>query len=83
MTDLAAPGRTGAAGFANGERREVVVQDEALGLLAAGVAVEFLGFVGRREGREGDGLRFAALEKRAAVRTREQTDFGAERADVA
>ena len=82
VADFAAAGAADAAGFTDGERREVVVQDEALGRLAAGVAVEVLGFVGGREGREGERLRFAALEERAAVRAREQADFGAELADL-
>ena len=82
VADFAAARAAGAAGFADAERREVVVQDEALRGLAAGVAVEILGFVGGRERREGDRLRFAALEERAAVRAREQADFGAELADL-
>lgn len=34
-----------AAGFADGERRKVVVKEEALAADAAGVSVDLLGFV--------------------------------------
>ncbi len=78
VADLAAARAAGAAGFADAEWREVVVQDESLAGFAAGVAVEFLGFVSGCEGRETEGLRFAALEKGAAVASGEQAGLRAE-----
>ena len=73
MADFAAARAAGPAGFADAERREVVMQNKAFGRFAAGVAVEILSFIGRSESREADGLRFAPLKKRAAMRTRKQT----------
>ena len=82
MADFAAA-RTGeAAGFTDGERREVVVEDEALRLRATGEAVHVLGFLGRPEGGDGDVLGVAALEHRAAVHAGENADRGVERTDV-
>ena len=81
VADFAAVRAADAAGFTDGEGREVVVQDEALAGLAAGVGVEVLGFVGGRERGEGEGLGFAAGEEGGAVGAREQADFAAERAD--
>jgi hypothetical protein len=45
VTDFTTILTTEAAGFTDGERREVVVQDEALRFWATGVGVHFLGFV--------------------------------------
>ena len=78
VADFAAARAAGAAGFADAEWREVVVQDEPLAGFAAGVAVEFLRFVGGRERGQAEGLGFAALEERAAVAAREQADLRAE-----
>ena len=60
VADFAAAGTADAAGFADGEIREVVVQDEFLLVLAAGVGIEFLRVVAGAERGERDGLRFAA-----------------------
>ena len=82
MADFA-PARAGdAAGFADGEVREVVVQDEFLLALAAGVGIEFLRVVAGAERGERDGLGFAAGEQRRAVRARQNADFAGNRADV-
>ena len=77
-----APARTAdAAGFADGEIREVVVQDEFLLALAAGVGIEFLRVFAGAERGERDGLRFAAAEERRAVRARQDADFAGDRAN--
>ena len=81
VADFAAAGAADAAGFADGEVREVVVQDEFLLVLAAGVGVEFLRVVAGAEGGEGDGLGFAAGEERRAVGARQDADFAGDRAD--
>ena len=68
-------GAAGAAGLADAERREVVMQDEALARLAARVGVEVLRFLARGERREAERLRFAALEESAAVGAGQQADL--------
>ena len=60
MADFAAARPADAAGFTDGVVGEIVVEDEFLAGLAAGVGVEFLGVFGGAEGDEGDGLGFAA-----------------------
>jgi hypothetical protein len=57
------PGPADAAGFADGEIREIVVQDEFLFVLAAGVGIKFLHVVAGAERGERDGLGFAAGRK--------------------
>ena len=81
VTDFATILAAEAPGFADRERREVVVEEEALAVFATGVVVEFLGFVERSEGCEGDRLGFAAGEEGGAVDAREDVDFRGERAD--
>ena len=77
-----APARTAdAAGFADGEIREVVMEDEFLFVLAAGVGIKFLRVVAGAERGERDGLGFAAGEKRRAVRARQNAHFAGNRAD--
>jgi len=61
--------------------REVVVADEPLADFAAGVAVEVLRFVARRERGQAERLGLAAREERGTVRARQQADFARERAD--
>ena len=70
MADLATARAAGAAGFADAERREVVMQDETLRCFAAAVGVDVLRFFDRRQGGERERLGFAALENRGAVRAR-------------
>ena len=62
MADFAAPGGAHAAGFADAERREIVVQKKALRLHAAAVGIDVLRFLDRRQGRERERLCFAAME---------------------
>jgi aryl carrier-like protein len=76
VADFAPIQTTDAASLTDAERREVVVQDEALRGLAAGVAVEVLSFVSRCERRKGERLGFATLKERGSVRAWEQADFG-------
>src|SRR5581483_6746303 len=57
---FAAPGAADATGFADGIIGEVVVQDEFLLRVTAGVGIELLGVLGGAEGDEGQGLGFAA-----------------------
>ena len=45
MPDFAAALATKPTGFANGERREVVVEDKTFAIGSAGVSVNLLGFV--------------------------------------
>jgi hypothetical protein len=75
VADFAAAGAAETAGFTDGERREVVVEDEALGLGAAGEAVHFLGFLRGPEGGDGDVLGVAALEHGGAVGAGEDADL--------
>ena len=82
MADFAAVHAAEAAGLADAERREVVVQDKALGRLAAGVVVEVLRLVRRGQSGEGHGLRFTAREKGGAVGAREHAHLGLELAQV-
>ncbi len=57
------------------------MQDESLAGFAASIAIELLGFVGRGESGQAEGLCLAALEKRAAVASGEQPGLRAERAN--
>src|ERR1019366_3655040 len=66
---------TDAAGFADGEVREVIVQDELLLSGAAGIGVELLGVFAGAQGAERERLRFPALEHRRAVRPRQKAHF--------
>ena len=81
MANLAPARAADAAGFADGEVGEVVVEDEFFFAGAAGVGVEFLGILAGAEGAERDGLGFAALEERRPMSAREQADFAVDRAD--
>ena len=81
MADFAAAGADETAGFTDGEWREVVVENEALGLRAAGEAVHILGFLGGPEGDDGDVLGVAALEHGGTVNTGEDADLRFERAE--
>ena len=50
MADFAAAGSADAAGFADGEVREVIMQQELLFGLAAGVGIKFLGVFAGAQG---------------------------------
>ena len=67
MTNLAAARAHDAAGFANGEMREVVVQHEPLFARATGVGVVRLRVIGRAERDERQALCFASGEQAGAV----------------
>ena len=69
MADLATTGAADATGFADGEVREVVVEEEFLLGSAAGVGVEILRVLVCAECNERHGLRFTTRENRRAVRT--------------
>ena len=81
VADFAAAGAGGAAGLADRERREVVVEDEALGAGAAGEGVEFLRLLGGPERGEDQRLGVAALEDGGAVHAGQHADLAGERAD--
>jgi hypothetical protein len=82
VADLATTGRAGAAGFTDGEGREVVMEDEALRRGAAGVTVEFLRFLRSWRGSRAEGLVSPPGKERAAVAARDHANFAAELADV-
>ncbi len=82
MADFAAALTPEATGFADGEGREVVVQDEAFAIGTAGVGVDLLGFVERSEGSQADSLGFAASEERGAVGAGKNADFAGEGAHL-
>jgi hypothetical protein len=83
VADLAAVDATHAAGFTDGEGREVVVEDEALLVLATGVVVEALFFIGRSQRGDGERLGFAAGENGGAVDAWQGADFAVKRAEIA
>ena len=66
MADLAASGRANAAGLAGGVRREVVVEQEALGVFGA-EGVELLRVADRAERHHAQHLGLAAGEQAGAV----------------
>src|SRR5882757_3243985 len=75
VADLAAAGRAEPAGLANGERREIVVQQEGF-LVGAGQRVDvLLVFAGAERGND-QRLSLAAGKQRRAVRARQDTDLG-------
>ena len=81
MADFAAAGAAQELHFADRERREVVVEHEAL----PGLAVDHLDLllVVRRAERDGDErLRFAAGEDRRTVRARQHARFDRDGADL-
>ncbi len=78
MTNLAAAGRTHAAGFADRIGREVVVEEEAL-LVGAFQRIHELLVFSRAERRDDKRLRLAAREQRGAVGARQHADFGNDR----
>ena len=71
VADFAAAGAADAAGFADGEIREVIMEDEFLFGLAAGVGIKFLRVFAGAERDQRDRLRFAAGENRRTVRARQ------------
>ncbi len=81
VADLAAPGSAHAPRLADRERREVVVQHEALAGVAVDV-VEDLLVERRAEGRDDQGLGLAPGEQRRAVGAGQQVDLAGDVADV-
>ena len=82
VADFAAVDASHASAFADGEWREVVVEDEAFFVFTACVVVEMLFFVSGGEGGDGEGLGFATGENGGAVDAREGADFSVEGAKV-
>ncbi len=80
VADFAAAGATDASGFADGEIREIVMEDEFFLGLAAGVGIKFLRVVAGAECGERDGLRFAARKNRRTMSARQDADFAGDRA---
>ena len=68
--------------FANAERREVVVQHEAIELIVLEEQVEALHVFLGAEGESGESLRFAAGEERGTVHAGEQADFAGDMANL-
>ena len=82
MADFAAARATEATGLTDAERREIVMQKEALRIFAATIGVDHLRFFDRRERRKRHRLGFAALENRRTVGAREHTDFAGDLAQI-
>jgi hypothetical protein len=68
--------------FADGKRREVVVQHEALEGFVLEQQVQALHVFLGAEGERGQGLGFAAGEERRAVHARQQADFAGDLANL-
>ena len=81
VADLAAAGAAQRSGLADRERREVVVEHEALVVLAADV-LDLLLVVGGAERAGDQRLRLAAREHDRAVDAREHAGLGPDRADL-
>ena len=79
VADLAPAGRADAAGLADRERREVVVQHERF-LVGPLQGVDPLLVLAGAERGDHDRLRLAAGEQRRAVGARQEADFGDDRA---
>ncbi len=82
MADFATSGGTETADFARTVGREVVVQHEPLGGLAARHRVELLRILLRAERHRRKGLGLAARKDRAAVQTRQNADLRRKRTDL-
>ena len=80
VADLAATWRARALHFTDAERREVVVQEEAL-LPLGHEAVDHLLVVHATERHDAESLRLAAREQDRAVDAREHADFDRDRTD--
>ena len=78
MTNLAAVQTTEAACLTNREGREVVVEDEALAVLATGVVVKILTLVGRSQGRGSQCLGFTPCKESRTVHPWEKSHFTVE-----
>ena len=81
MADLATTGAADASGFADGEVREVVVEDELLLCLATGIGIKLLRVFVRAESDEADRLGFAANKQGGTMGAGENASFARDRAD--
>ena len=82
VADFAATRGTHAAGFTHRVGGEVVVQHEALAVLAFQRVDDLLILAGAQRGHA-EGLGFAAGEQRGAMGARQDADLGHDRADGA
>ena len=80
VSNLAPSGRAGRARLAGRERREVVVEHEALGVFGAQV-VYLLRVAHGAEGADAENLRLAAREQPRPVRARQQPNLAGDGAD--
>src|SRR6185369_3887392 len=80
VTDFAATGRTDTAGIADGEGREVVVQQERLFVRSLQGVDELLVF-GSTERRDDQRLGLTAREQRRAMGARQNANFRHDRTD--
>src|SRR5690606_7265766 len=79
VTDFAAVKTTDTTGFTNAERREVVVQHEALAVFATGVVVDELCFVSRSQRSDREGLSFPTSEQGRTVCAWQKIDLAGKR----
>ena len=82
MPNLASACTAESSRFSNAERRKIVMEDKALRLISACIAVDHLSLLGRGKRRECDCLRFAAREKRRTMRARQEPNFCAQRTKI-
>ena len=82
VADFATVDATHASAFADGEWREVVVEDEAFFVFATGVVVEMLLLVGGCQRGDGERLSFSAGENGGAVNAWQGANFAVKSAEV-
>src|SRR6266478_4764455 len=82
MANFAAAGATKEFYFAHAERREIVVEHEAVELVLREEQVEALHVFLGAEGKGGESLGFTASEERGAMNAREQADFASDLANL-
>ena len=82
MSDLAAVLSTETTSLTHAERREVVVEHEALCVWASSVGVNHLRFVGRSESRDAECLSLTTSKERGAMRAREKTSLAGKRTEL-
>src|SRR5260370_27936196 len=78
MANFGAAGATKEFFFADAERREIVVEHEAVELVLREEQVEALHVFLGAEGKGGESLGFTASEERGAMNAREQADFASD-----
>src|SRR4030095_15822510 len=82
VADFTPSGRAKPTGFADGVRREIVMQQEVLAVLTL-ERIDDLFILAGAKGRHRQRLGFAAREQGGAVRTRQDADLAEDRADSA